>query len=231
LVWVVIPAAGRGERLGASVPKQFLTIKGTPLVVYTLKRFEEHPEVSGIVVSTSPDYEDYLRSLVKKYGITKCKSVVPGGETRQESVLNGVKACPEGVEVVLVHDAVRIFVSRDLINRVIKGVYEWGACIPTIPVRDALNEVNEKGKVKRSVDRTGIHQVQTPQGAKLKVLKKCLIEAQAKGLTFPDESSLLMYFGYEVRAVKGEFLNFKVTYQEDYCLAERLIDCKIEASS
>ncbi len=227
MIFAVIPSAGRGERLGSKTPKQFLKIKDIPLIIYTIMRFERHPKIQGIVISSSEERIEFVKELVKHYGLKKVYRVVKGGRTRQESVYNGVKACPEETKFILVHDAVRPFVSYELIDRIIDGLKEWDAVVPGIPVRDALSRV-EKNFILENVDRTGLFQIQTPQGAGAEVLKKCLELAQKQNLVFPDESSLLLHYGYRVLLVEGSFINYKITYPEDFVLAEKLIDCKIE---
>jgi 2-C-methyl-D-erythritol 4-phosphate cytidylyltransferase len=228
MVIAVIPAAGKGERLGAEKPKQFLELKGTPIIIHTLRKFETHPQIDGIIISTSSSYFELIKKLIKEYGLKKVLKIVEGGKTRQESVYNGVKACPEETQIILVHDAVRPFVSFKIISNVIQATNIHGAAVPAIPVRDTLNKVIEE-KIFQNIDRSGLFHIQTPQGARAEILKECLKKAQEEQLVFSDESSLLLHYGYEVYVVEGAFINFKITYFEDLLLAEKLIDCKIEA--
>ncbi|NPA39340.1 MAG: 2-C-methyl-D-erythritol 4-phosphate cytidylyltransferase [Thermodesulfobacteria bacterium] len=225
---VVIPSAGKGERLGAKVPKQFLEINGIPILGYTLQRFEKHPEIDAIIVATSLEYQHKVKKIAEKLKIKKLFAVVEGGKTRQQSVFKGILACPKSTKLVLVHDAVRPFVSAKLVSRIINAVKKYKAVVPAIPVRDALQKVSDN-KIIHPVDRTGLYHIQTPQAGEYELLKNTLERAEKEGKTFPDESSLLKHYGYEVRIVEGEFINFKITYPEDFVLAESLINCKIEA--
>ncbi len=230
MIVAVIPSAGKGERLKAKKPKQFLEIKGIPLLVYTLMKFERHSQVDAVILSVSPEYIELTQNIVSSYNLKKVIKIVEGGKTRQESVFNGVKTAPENTQIFLVHDAVRPFVSAELITRIISEVKVSGACVPAIPVRDTLNRVVE-GEIVENVNRKNLFCIQTPQGIKADILKTLLERAQIEGLFFTDESSLLLHYGYKVKLVEGSFLNFKITYPEDLFLAEKLIDCKIEALS
>ena len=227
MVVAILPAAGKGERLGESLPKQFLDLKGIPLLVRTLLAFEKAPQIDGIIIATHPLYLEHTENLIKSFNLRKVLKIVEGGTTRQRSVYQAVKIAPLETEVFLVHDAVRPFVPESVINRVIEATHSYGASVPAIPVRDTLNLVKDH-LVKANVPRENLFLIQTPQGIKANLLKTCLDEAIAQGLEFTDESSLLTYFGHPVYVVEGSWLNFKITFKEDLILAEKLIDCKIE---
>ena len=227
MVVAVIPSAGKGERMKANKPKQFLEIKGTPLLIHTLLKFEKHPQVDAVILSVSNEFINLTKKLVSSYNLKKVLKIVEGGKTRQESVFNGVKASPSETEIFLIHDAVRPFISSDLIGKIIKTAKDFGTGIPAIPVRDTLNKVS-KEEIIENIDRTGIFCIQTPQGIRADILKDLLEKAQREKLVFSDESTLLLHYGYKAKIVEGSFLNFKITYPEDLFLAEKLIDCKIE---
>lgn len=227
MVIAVIPSAGKGKRLKSEKPKQFLEINGIPLVVYTLLKFENHPEVDGIILCVSLKYMEFTKNLVSSFSFKKILDIVEGGETRQDSVFSGIKASPPETEIFLVHDAVRPFVSSKLISEVIENTKKYGASVPALPIRDTLNKVKD-GKIIQNIDRTDLFAIQTPQGIKAKILKTLLEKAKTSNLIFSDESSLLLHYGYKVKIIKGSFINFKITYPEDLFLAEKLIHCKIE---
>ncbi|MCD6490177.1 MAG: 2-C-methyl-D-erythritol 4-phosphate cytidylyltransferase [Thermodesulfobacterium sp.] len=227
MIVTVIPSAGKGERLKADKPKQFLEIKGVPLLIYTLLKFEKHPQVDAIILSVSREFIDLTKKLTSSYNLKKVSKIVEGGKTRQESVFNGVKASPPKTEIFLIHDAVRPFISSDLIDKIIKTTKDFGTGIPAIPVRDTLNKVSNK-EIIENIDRTGLFCIQTPQGIRADILRDLLEKAQREKLVFSDESTLLLHYGYKAKIVEGFFLNFKITYPEDLFLAEKLIDCKIE---
>ncbi len=222
MVSVLIPCAGKGVRLGAPLPKQYLPIKGIPLFVRTLKVFDNHPDCSHIILSISNTFKDYIEETLLKYSIRKVYKIVEGGDTRQESVYKALLASPKDTEIFLVHDAVRPFVSPELIKRVIEETRVHSVVVPAIPVRDALIKVFHEF-VEGPVSREGLYLVQTPQGIRADLLKECLERAFLEGLSFPDEGSLLHYYGYKVKVISGALVNFKITYPEDFLLAEKLI--------
>lgn len=227
MIIAIIPAAGKGIRLGEKIPKQFIEIKNIPILIRTVLKFENHPQVQGIIISVDPHYKDFTKELVHRFKLKKVLKIVEGGETRQHSVYNGVRASPQDTQIFLVHDAVRPFVSEKIITKIIEATIQHKAAIPVIPVRDTLNYV-ENGLVKRCLEKRDLFHVQTPQGIEAKILLSCLERAERDKLTFPDESTLLNYYGYPVFVVEGSFTNFKITFREDLVLAEKLIDCKIE---
>ncbi len=227
MITAIVPAAGEGTRINSPLPKQFLKIKNIPIIIYTLFKLEKHPQIDKIVIATKKEYIDYLQQLIKEFQLKKIFKITEGGETRQKSVWKGICASPESTKLFLIHDAVRPFVSQKLITEVIKISLKFNAAIPAIPVRDTLNKV-KNGFVKSNIERANVFHVQTPQGVKAEIIKECLNKAISQGIDFPDESTLLLYFGYQVRIVNGSFLNFKITYPEDLKLVEKLIDCKIE---
>ncbi|MCS7279124.1 MAG: 2-C-methyl-D-erythritol 4-phosphate cytidylyltransferase [Thermodesulfobacteriaceae bacterium] len=226
MIVAIIPAAGEGKRVGFTIPKQFFSIKDVPLIIYTLKTFENHPQVDEIIVATSSNYLNYLEKLVIQHRFKKVKKIILGGETRQASVWAGVRAAPYNTEIFLVHDAVRPFISANLITKIIEATLKYQAAIPAIPVRDTLTQV-EGGWLKKNFPREGLYQVQTPQGIKAEILRFCLNQAEKENLLFPDESSLLLHFGYFVKMVEGSLLNFKITYPEDLILTQKLMEGKI----
>lgn len=222
MVSVLIPCAGKGSRLRAELPKQYLPLKGIPLFIRTLKIFDAHPYCSNIILAISQEYKNYIEENLLKYSIKKVYALTEGGETRQESVYRALLASPKETDIFLIHDVVRPFVSADLITKVIEETKIYSAVIPAIPVRDALIKVQDEF-LKRAVNREGLYLVQTPQGVKATLLRETMKRAFHEGLTFPDEGSLLHYYGYRVKIISGTFLNFKITYPEDFLLAEKLI--------
>ncbi len=219
----IIPAAGKGIRFGEKIPKQFILLKGKPIIVHTLEKFEKHPEIHQMVVVTSKAFIPEVEKLRKKFKLKKLVKIVGGGRTRQESVFNGVfsvETCEE--DIFLVHDAVRPFVSEKLISKLLEKIKEGDAVIPVLPVRDTLIRAKE-GRVVEKINRDEMFLVQTPQVIKAEILKKCLKKAKDLSLEFTDESTLLLHFGIHSLLIEGEIINFKITYKEDLILAEKLI--------
>ncbi|NOX80027.1 MAG: 2-C-methyl-D-erythritol 4-phosphate cytidylyltransferase, partial [Deltaproteobacteria bacterium] len=160
----IVPAAGLGARMGAALPKQFLEIAGTPLLVHTLRAFLVLPEIKDVVVVVPPEHGPETEKLLSRYlppGQMARLILTPGGATRQDSVRAGLDVLPPEIELVLVHDGARPLVSGEIIRRCLRGAMESGAAIAAIPVKDTLKQVAADGKILRSVNRTGLWQAQT----------------------------------------------------------------------
>lgn len=222
MVTVIIPCAGRGERFGAEIPKQYLTLKGLPIFVRSLLAFEKHPLCDHIILGVNSDYLEKVQKILKEFSFKKIYRVVEGGETRQDTVYKALLEAPENTEIFLVHDAVRPLINQELISRVIELAKIEKGVIPVIPVRDALIR-GKNGYVIESLDRTNLYQVQTPQAIQANILKETLEKAFSEGKIFPDEGSLLHHYGYKVRIIEGSLENFKITFSEDLVIAEKII--------
>ncbi len=222
MVTVIIPCAGKGERFGGKLPKQYLELKGIPLFIRTVLAFEKHSQCDAIVLAVEKNFLKYVEEKIREFGLKKIFAITTGGKTRQESVYQGVLSSPKDTEIFLVHDAVRPLVNEALISKVIEEARVFQAVIPAIPVRDALIRA-EDNFLKSPLSREGLYLVQTPQAIKAEILKECLFKAQKEGLTFLDEGSLLHHYGYKVKITSGYIFNIKITYPDDLILAERLI--------
>ncbi len=221
-VAAVVVAAGRGERFGTELPKQFVSLKGKPVLSYCVETFLSHPLVREVIVVVPKSYLELTESLVEKASKgEKELRVVSGGETRAESVKNGLKAVKEGIEFVLVHDGVRPFVSQALVTRVIEVTKRHGAAICAVPVKETVKRV--KGEfVEETVPREGLWLAQTPQGARLEWLLEAFSRLEAS--RFTDEASMLEAVGRKVAVVEGSPFNIKITYPQDLSLVEALLE-------
>lgn len=218
----LIPCAGVGERMAAGMPKQFLTLRGIPIFIHTLRAFELHPQCTGIYLVVHRDYLGFVEKTLYEFGVKKIETIVEGGATRQESVYNGLRQMDSSEGIVLVHDAVRPLVEERIITSVYIEALNFSAAIPVIPVRDAIIRASD-GYLGEPLSREGLYLVQTPQGAKFSILMECMERAKIDGLNFPDEGSLLHHYGYRLKLVEGSSLNIKITYPQDLLLAERLL--------
>ena len=227
-VAVLIPAAGRGERLGPSketssiwVPKQFRLLAGEPLLHWTLRVFESHPRVDMIIVAAPERDVPYLPDRLVEAGISKLHSVVPGGNSRQESVANALNSVPSGVDLVLVHDAVRPFLSPEKLDNVIDAVIECGAAALALPVDDTLRR-SADSVFGETVSRSGLYRMQTPQGFRTDWFVEAHRAAREAGFQETDDVALVQRLGYLVHIVEGSPANMKVTTVEDWDFAEVL---------
>jgi 2-C-methyl-D-erythritol 4-phosphate cytidylyltransferase len=220
MVSVVVPAAGEGRRMRApgAPRKQFRELGGEPLLVRTLRVFDRHQGVDALVVAGPPGQEASLAEALRGYGLGKLYTVVGGGETRQASVGAGLAAVPEGTDVVLVHDAVRPFVSEASVESVIAAVREMGAAALAVPVADTVRRGAPGGTFAETVPRDGLWRMQTPQAFRLDLLREA--HARFGNVEGTDEVELVLRLGHPVRVVEGSPFNLKVTTPEDWSFAE-----------
>ena len=210
-VGVVLPASGSGQRLGGEA-KQFRLLGDAPVLVQTLRAFARHPEVGPLVLAVPAGPVEATQALLTGFGVSAL--VVAGGATRQASVAAGLAALPDSVEVVLVHDAVRPFVSQALISRVAAAVREHGAAAAAVPVSDTLRAASG-ARFGATVERDGLWAMQTPQGA----TRRLFDALNRGGDAATDEVGLLGLAGIAVRVVEGDARNIKVTTPTDWDLA------------
>ncbi len=219
-VAVLVPAAGQGTRLGGT-RKQFRTLGGQPLLIQTLRAFERHPAVDRVIVAAPPDRMRETSDALQAAGITKLLAVVSGGASRQESVRLALRAVPTTAGVILVHDAVRPFITADAIEAVIDAVRHRGAAALAVPLVDTLRRGTEN-MFEETVPRAGLYRMQTPQGARRALFEAAHRQAARDGFTASDDVELVQQLGHDVRIVTGSPRNVKITTPEDWALAEQL---------
>jgi 2-C-methyl-D-erythritol 4-phosphate cytidylyltransferase len=225
-VAAIIAAAGVGQRMKQETPKPYLLLGGKPILAQTLMAFEAVPEVHEVMVVVNPDDLDYCQEMViTPYGFKKVLRLVPGGKERQDSVYHALKVLQneEDLEIILVHDGVRPFVTPELVRRVIQGARRHGAAILGWPAHDTLKRVNERGQVLETLVRRDIWQIQTPQAFQATLLWRAFVEAYSRDFYGTDEASLVEELGHPVEVVPGSPFNLKITTPEDLELAEVLI--------
>lgn len=213
---VIVAAAGKGRRLGSTVPKQYLKIGGEPVLLKVLKTFSEINEIDYIFIVTNEDYIDHCTKLVENNGVDKVVSIVKGGKERQDSVYNALqevnRRCP-GTSYVLIHDGARPYVSEEVILNVIKATEEKGAAVACVAMKNSVRKADGGGSV--SVDRNEYFSVQTPQGFKKSYLIDAYDKAFSEGIKATDDASLVEKAGYKVEVVRGDYQNIKITTRED----------------
>ncbi len=218
----IIVAAGRGERAGGDLPKQYRPIAGVPMLLRAIRPFAAHPRIGPIVVALPPadaaSPPDWLREH-----LSDRLTVVAGGEARQQSVANALARLPPESTLVLVHDAARPFADRDVIDRVL-AVADLGACaVPGLPLTDTVKETDTAGLVVRTVPRERLVAVQTPQAFPRATLETAHQRARGAGDSpAGDDAALCERLGYPVRVVAGSMRNIKVTTAEDFAVAAAL---------
>lgn len=218
-VAAIIVAAGRGQRAGGSVPKQFLSLVGEPVLRRALRSFVAHPLVDAIQPVIDPDFDAQFQAATA--GLGKLASPVPGGTTRQQSVRAGLEAlAPRVPEFVLIHDAARPFASSALIDRGLEAAKATGAAVPAVPLSDTVKRIDASGRVAETLDRAALRAVQTPQAFAFAPLLEAHRRAAAAGrFEFTDDAALAEWAGLKVVTFVGELGNFKLTTTDDFARA------------
>ena len=220
----IIPAGGAGRRMGKGIPKQYLPLAGIPILVHTLQAFQRSPVIDEIFLAVPEgDIPEVRQAIVAKYGLSKVGLILPGGRERQDSVRNALQHVSDEHGIVVIHDAVRPFVSGDLIGRAVAAAREFGAITVGVPVKDTVKEVTAEGWVKKTVTREGLWLTQTPQAFRRPIIIAAYKKAAAEGFYGTDDASLVERMEIPVRMIPGESDNIKVTTPEDLLLGDLII--------
>lgn len=221
---VIIVAAGNASRMGGQ-NKVLTRLCSVPVIVRTVKAFEDLPFVEDIVVVTRDDMVLDIQNLVSEYGINKVKDIVVGGNSRGESVKCGFERLKKNnaVKNVLIHDGVRPLVTKAVIEDVVKGVEEYGSAVPAVLLKDTVKEVGALGKVVNTPDRQALRLIQTPQGFKKEIYAEALEKAGENLDKFTDDSAMVEKAGFTVYTTLGDYKNIKITTPEDLALAAAFI--------
>lgn len=223
MVSAIVLAAGRSARMGGGPNKQFIELLGKPLLFYSLAAFEQCAAVDAVVLVRRPDYAQQAEQIVRDYGFKKVTVFADGGPERQDSVNNGLKACESRTEIVAVHDGARPLVTAALIESTIVSAREFGTGIAATKVVDTIKEANEDKTVSRTVDRTKLWAVQTPQTVRFSLLRDAYAKVFEKKIVVTDEAAAVELLGERVHLVDTPFLNLKVTMPPDLRVAEALL--------
>ncbi len=221
--YAIIPAGGKGKRSGTKIPKQYLKINGKELIVYTLEVFQKNKLVDEIIIPAEPQYHKKLKSLVKKYKLSKVTSIVEGGRKRQDSVYNALCSLPSlsSDNLIVVHDAARPLLSPNVLTSALITAKKKGNAVVCIKAKDTL--VKGKTKVEEYLNRDEVYYVQTPQVFRYKDLKKAMDTAYKENYYGTDESMLVKRIGINVNIVEGSVFNFKVTSKEEVEMLKRIL--------
>jgi len=215
---VIFVAGGTGTRMGSPLPKQFLTLNNTPILIHTLRNFFSFNRNFEMIVVMHHDYISFWKELCLQFENVPEHTVVAGGEERFHSVKNGIEAVSSDVKHIAIHDAVRPLVSHETLTRCFNTLNEHNAVVPAIPINDSIREVH--GILNKSVDRSLYKRIQTPQCFESMVLK----EAYSKPFSplFTDDASVVEAIGHSVFLVEGNLENIKITSPIDLIVGESL---------
>lgn len=216
---VIIVAGGKGERMNANIPKQFLELHGKPILMHTIEAFNRFDNTMQIILVLPETQIDYWKTLCKKHAFAVLQNIVIGGQTRFNSVQNGLKMV-QTPSLVAVHDGVRPLVSSSTIARCFDAAGKYDAAIPVIDLIDSIRQVNEDESL--SVDRTKYKLVQTPQVFDAELLKKAY--EQEFSVLFTDDASVVEALGTKIHLVEGNIENIKITTEIDLKMAETFLN-------
>lgn len=229
IVYALIPAAGTGSRMGTDMNKQFLDLSGKPVLARTLLAFENSPLIDKIVIVCKRDEKNLIQKLCREYNIEKLEVIVEGGSTRRDSVHNGLEQInklltkeqlhSENV-FVLIHDGARPFVSKKLIEKSIKAIKDFGACVCAVQVKNTIKSSDNQMFVQKTLPRENLWSVQTPQGFIFQEILDLQRKAAKEDFEFTDDSSVAEYFGRKVKIITGDYENIKITTEDDLALSE-----------
>ncbi|MDP2939590.1 MAG: 2-C-methyl-D-erythritol 4-phosphate cytidylyltransferase [Candidatus Omnitrophota bacterium] len=221
-VTAIVPSAGLGERLNKKIAKPLVLLNRKPIVIHTLENLSKSKLINEIILVVSRNYIDAFRKNIKHFGLKKVKNIILGGVTRSQSVANGLKAISEDTDFVLIHDAVRPFISQKSISEVVKSAKKFGAAILAVPAKATIKKVDlNKSEVVETLNRDVLCEVMTPQ-----VFRKDLILSgynRLRKFSFTDDAVLLERLGYRVKVVMGSYTNIKITTPEDLIVAEGIV--------
>ncbi len=218
----VIAAGGMAQRM-QGVNKQILKIDGVPVLVRSIRALAAIPEIWEMVVVARPELFEQLEGWKQEYHLPDFR-LTAGGDTRQQSVLNGVGCLSEQVEYVVIHDGARPFADRQLIDRCLQSAVEHQAATAAVPVKDTIKQAADDGSIAATPDRSRLYLTQTPQIFHAQLYRRAAEQAQAEGLDFTDDCQLMEHLGHRVWLAQGDYRNIKITTPEDIVIAQAIAE-------
>lgn len=228
----LIFAGGAGERMNSKTkPKQFLSLHGKDIIVYTLEIFQEHPEIDKILLICVSDWIEYMQKLITKYNLTKVMDVIPGGISTQDSQYKGINYLvnnhiPDDA-IILIHDGVRPLVDMETITRNIASVRKYGSAVTVTPAIETIIYVNDDDAMNQVVDRKKCRMAKAPQSYHLGDIYAVYSKALSEGkIDFIDSACMMQHYGRKVHTVKGNVENIKITTPIDFYLFRAIVEAR-----
>lgn len=222
MISAIILAGGKGKRMGAKISKQYIELKGKPILYYTIKRFSDYKDINRVILVLPKDEIEYCKKeVLDKYSL-KVDLIVEGGKERQDSVFNALDKLIDD-EIVLIHDGARPFVSESIIEQGIKYANLYGAAAPGVMPKDTIKIKDQNGFSISTPDRNTLVAIQTPQVFKLDIIKECHRRIKEEKRVVTDDTMVVEAYNNKVYLYEGDYTNIKVTTPEDLILAEKLI--------
>lgn len=231
--YVIVLAGGIGKRMGANVPKQFIEVRGKPIIVHTIERFQSNPQIEKIVVVCVKEWIEHVQELIKKFSLTKVQWITEGGRTGHDSIRNGIFFLRDKIDsedYVIVHDAVRPALSQTIIDEVLRVAHQFGNASSSIACHPPIVYTEDFKSGIRDVDREHVMLTASPQAYKFSLALRCYERAEVENKhDFTFTSSLLIHYGERVYFAKGSSSNIKITQKEDIALFEALLNVPEES--
>lgn len=221
MVSAIVVAGGKGKRMGTVQSKQYLNLNGKPILYYTIKSFLDCNLIDNIILVVPSHDMDYCENEILKKNSISVNKIIAGGSERYESAYNGLAAA-EGSDIVLIHDGVRPFVSKNLIENSIKYARKYGAAAPGVMPKDTIKVVDENRFSIQTPNRSDLVLVQTPQAFEYELIYECHKKIKNENVKITDDTMVVEYFGNNVYIYEGEYTNIKITTPEDLIMAEYL---------
>ena len=218
----IVLAAGQGKRMHTKIQKQFLEIRGYPVLYYSLRCFQDSPLIEDIILVTGEESVLYCqKEIVGKYGFTKVTKVISGGKERYDSVYQGLLAC-ENSDYVLIHDGARPFITEEILERGLTGAEETGACAVGMPSKDTVKIADESGYIAETPDRSKVWMIQTPQIFQYALIRSAHESIRTREMSNVTDDAMVVEqeTGIKVRLAEGSYQNIKITTPEDLGVAE-----------
>ena len=231
--YAIVLSGGKGTRMGAAIPKQYLEVLGQPVIYYSLKAVQESPLIDRIIVVVSREYEDYIKELMNKNNITKAYAIAYAGKERHDSVYSGLNKIPTeditDTNICLIHDGARPMLDNEIIESCVESCRKYKASIAAVAVKDTIKVSDDKGFAIETPDRSKLYQVQTPQSFTVKLVYDSYTQMYKEGKTegVTDDAMVVSAFGkVEPYLTKSSYKNIKITTPEDLSIAECFLKIK-----
>ncbi len=231
-VYVLLGGGGSGTRMKNTLNKSFIPLQGRPIIAYSLKVFQEHPEITTVIIIMHKDWIQETMKVVNQFGFTKAKQIVEGGKERQDSVRNGMHALskmnPQNTDIVLVHNAVNPLLTKELVSECIRSAKMHHASVAAYRIKDTIKRVQEDGKIIETLKRSELWGMQTPQCVEYELFLHAHEKAATDGFLGTDDVQLVERLGVQPTVVDCGYENIKITTQEDIDIAGKILEKRKE---
>jgi len=218
----IVVASGTGSRMGSEIPKQFIEVMGKPIISYTLNSLSKCSDIDDIIIVTLPEYLVYCKDVVDAFNFKKVSKIVCGGQTRSQSVFNGLNELDDSCDMVVIHDGVRPLIDSDTISKCISAAVRYDCAAVGVRMKDTIKFVDD-GFIEGTVDREKLWQIQTPQVFKKDLILSFYKNADINSISATDDCALAERAGYKIKIVKGKYENIKITTPQDIFIMKGLL--------